>query len=453
MTDVLTRVTVGPPAHGGHCVARVDGRVVFVRHSAPGEVVDVRLTEAGEGRRFWRGDAVAVHEPSPDRVPSRWPEAGPGGVGGGELAHLTLESQRRWKAEVVRDALRRIGHLELDHLPPLTVHPLGEDDERAGLGTRTRIDLVVADGGRAGMFGYRSHDVLPLTEMPLAVPAIAELDLFAPGRWDGIPARTRLDVVAPSAGPALVLVDGHPVDLADPAGSFRSAARSAARVAPSGGGRRRGGRGPQGRRGRAGRDPQPARVAVRERVDSPVGELSYRVDATGFWQVHRDAPATLVDAVLTAARPEPGQRLLDLYSGAGLFTLPLARAVGEGGRVDAVEVNERAVKDARRNLHAAPQAVLHVAGVTAPVLDGLGGEGAVDAVVLDPPRSGAGKDVVAALARLRPRRIVYVACDPAALARDLRAAVDAGYDVVALDGYDLFPHTHHVECVAVLEPR
>ena len=446
--EVLSRVVVGPPAHGGHCVARVEGRVVFVRHTAPGEVVDVRLTDAGEGRRFWRGDAVTVHEPSPDRVPSRWPEAGPGGVGGGELAHLTLPAQRRWKAEVVRDTLRRIGHLELDHRPPVTVRPLGDDDARDGLGTRTRIDLVVDDAGRAGMFRHRSHDVVPLSEMPLAVPAIAELDLFAPGRWDGVPAGTRLDVVAPSAGPALVLVDGRPIDLADPAGSLRAAARTSDGARRAGGAAR--GRGSRGRRGRPA--PQPARVSVRERVHTAVGELAYRVDATGFWQVHREAPATLVDAVLAGARPEPGQRVADLYSGAGLFTLPLARAVGEDGRVDAVEVSERAVKDARRNLHANPQAVLHASGVTAPVLDALGEDGAVDALVLDPPRAGAGREVMTALTRLRPRRVVYVACDPAALARDLRTAVDGGYDVVALDGYDLFPHTHHVECVAVLEP-
>ena len=430
--DVLTGVTVGPPAHGGHCVARVEGRVVFVRHSAPGEVVDVRLTDAGEGRTFWRGDAVAVHEASPDRVPSRWPEAGPDGVGGGELAHLSLPGQRRWKAEVVRDTLRRIGHLELDHLGPLVVEPIGDDDARDGLGTRTRIDLVLDARSRPGMYGHRTHDVVALEQMPLAVPAIAEADLFGPGRWDGVPPGTRLDVVAPSEGPLVVLADGQHVDLAAPARSF--AARRETRP------RRR-------RRGAA----APARVAVRERVATAVGDLSYRVDATGFWQVHRDAPAALVDAVLAAARPEPGQRVVDLYSGAGLFTLPLSRAVGEGGRVDAVEVNDRAVKDARRNLHDSPQTTLHVSGVTAGVLRGLGG--GVDAVVLDPPRSGAGTEVVTALTEMRPRRIVYVACDPAALARDLRTAVDHGYAVTALTGYDLFPHTHHVECVAVLEPR
>ncbi len=432
--DVLTRVTVGPPAHGGHCVARVDGRVVFVRHTAPGEVVDVRLTDAGEGRRFWRGEAVHVHEASPDRVPSRWPEAGPGGVGGGELAHLTLPAQRRWKADVVRDALRRIGHLELDHLGPLVVHPLGDDDDRDGLGTRTRIDLVLDADSRAGMFRHRSHEVRALRQMPLAVPAITDLDLFAPDRWAGLRPGTRVDVVAPSVGRPVVLVDGRPVDPDHPTRLLGPA--PAAR------------RGTKGRRGAA----PAARVGVRERVPSPHGELTYRVDAAGFWQVHRDAPATLVREVLAAAAPEPGQRVVDLYAGAGLLTLPLALAVGEQGRVDAVEVDERAVKDAKRNLHAAPQAVLHAAAVTAPVVDGLAGQGAVDTVVLDPPRSGAGTAVMAALARLRPGRMVYVACDPAALARDLRSAVDHGYAVTALTGYDLFPHTHHVECVAVLEP-
>ncbi|QDB79427.1 class I SAM-dependent RNA methyltransferase [Georgenia sp. 311] len=439
MTDVLTGVTIGSPAHGGHCVARVDGRVVFVRHTAPGEVVDVRLTEAGEGRKFWRGDAVAVHEASPDRVPSRWPEAGPGGVGGAELAHLTLPAQRRWKAEVVRDTLRRIGHVELEQ--PLEVHALGEDDARDGLATRTRIDLVVDDAGRAGMFRHRSHDVVALGEMPLAVPAITELDLFAPGRWQGVPAGTRLDVVAPSDGPAVVLADGRQLDLDHPGRAFRREERQA-----------RAGRPDRGRRPR-GQEAPAQRVAVREQVSSAVGDLSYRVDATGFWQVHRDAPATLVAAVLDALRPEPGARVVDLYSGAGLFTLPLARAVGERGRVDAVEVNQRAVKDARRNLHADPQAVLHVSGVTATVIEGLGAKGSVDGIVLDPPRSGAGAPVMNALTELRPRRLVYVACDPAALARDLRTALDGGYELVALDAYDLFPHTHHVECVAVLEPR
>ncbi len=402
---ILRDVEIGAPAHGGHCVARVDGRVVFVRHTAPGEVVDVALTDAGADRRFWRGDAVAVHRPSPDRVPSRWPEAGPGGVGGGELAHLDLPAQRRWKEAVIADTLRRIGHLEHE----VTVHALGEDDARDGLGTRTRVELVLDDRSRPGMFRHRSHEVQALTHMPLAVPAIGELDLFAPGRWDGVAPGTRLEVVAPSNGAPVVLADGVVVH-------------------------------PSGSRARV----------VRERVATPLGELDYRVDAAGFWQVHRDAPATLVEAVLAAATLRPGERVVELYSGAGLLTLPLALAVGPAGRVDAVEVNERAVKNARRNLHAAPQAVLHQEQVRARTIESLAGE--ADVVVLDPPRSGAGPAVMGALAELTPSRIVYVACDPAALARDLRTGVELGYRVAGLTGYDLFPHTHHVECVALLVP-
>lgn len=398
---VIRDVEIGAPAHGGHCVARVDGRVVFVRHTAPGEIVDIELTDAGADRRFWRADAVAVRHASPDRVPSRWPEAGPGGVGGGELAHLTLIAQRRWKEEVIGDTLRRIGHLDHD----VTVHPLGQDDARDGLGTRTRVELVLDDRSRPGMFRHRSHEVQALTDLPLAVPAIRDLDLFAPGRWDAMAPGTRLEVVAPSNGAPVVLADGVTVH---PAGS-------------------------------------PARV-VRERVTTPLGELDYRVDATGFWQVHQDAPTTLVEAVLAAAAVQPGQRVVELYSGAGLLTLPLALAAGPSGRVDAVEANERAIKNARRNLHAAPQAVLHQQQVRATTIEALAG----DVVVLDPPRAGAGGAVMTALAGLAPERIVYVACDPAALARDLRTAVGLGYRIAELTGYDLFPHTHHVECVAVL---
>src|SRR5699024_8163487 len=131
----------------------------------------------GQKRRFWRGDAVEVLEASPDRVPSVWPEAGPGGVGGGELAHVALPAQRAWKTTVLHDTMRRIGHLDLAEtgLGDVAVEALPGDDARNGLGTRTRIDLVVGADGRAGMFGHRSHDVLPLTSMPLAVPAIQEL--------------------------------------------------------------------------------------------------------------------------------------------------------------------------------------------------------------------------------------------------------------------------------------
>jgi tRNA/tmRNA/rRNA uracil-C5-methylase (TrmA/RlmC/RlmD family) len=412
----LGELEVGPVAHGGHCVARLrvpgedgPGRVVFVRHALPGERVVARLTDAGPKARFWRADAVEVLDASPDRVESAWPEAGPGGVGGGELAHVRLDAQRAWKSAVLSEQLQRLARVERS----VAVRALPGDDERGGLGWRTRVGFLADREGRAGMRRFRSHDVLPVTAMPLMSDALADLDLlgrrWAPG--------ARIEAVAPAGGDApVVLVDDQPFDL---------------------------------RRGKA--DPRPnARSAVREQVRVGEREWAYRVAAAGFWQVHREAPAALTGAVLGALGDVDGARVLDLYSGAGLFTLPLADAVGDAGSVVAVEGDARAVRDARRNLHDRPQVELHGGDVAGALASGVAGAG-VDAVVLDPPRVGAGRDVVQAVAGLAPRRVVYVACDPAALARDVAYLAEEGYALADVTGYDLFPMTHHVEAVAVLE--
>lgn len=401
--DRFVELEVGPVAHGGHCVARLEGRVVFVRHTLPGERVRARLTHAEPEAKFWRADAVDVLTASPDRVPSAWPEAGPGGVGGGELAHVALPAQREWKATVLAEQLRRLAHDDR----AVRVLAAPGDEERGGLRWRTRIGLVTDPEGRAGMRRWHSHDVVPLAEMPLAHEALAGLDLFG-RRW---PAGHGIDAVAPSSGDPLVLLDGAPFDL---------------------------------RRHTV--DPRPhARSSVRERV----GEHEFRVSADGFWQVHRAAATVLVDAVLAAVGDVEGSGVLDLYAGAGLFTLPLADAVGPSGRVTSVEGDERAVRDARRNVHDRHQVeLLH--GDVARVLADDDQVVHADVVVLDPPRVGAGRRVVDALAALRPQRVVYVACDPAALARDVALLSGHGYRLDDVVGYDLFPMTHHLEAVAVL---
>ena len=405
--DVLVELEIGPVAHGGHCVARHDGRVIFVRHTLPGERVRARLTDAAPDAKFWRADAVEILSASPDRVESVWPAAGPGGVGGGELAHVALPAQRAWKASVLDEQLRRLAKLERD----VSVLAAPGDDEFGGLGWRTRIDLVADANGRAGMRGPRSHDVHPLESMPLASPTIEALGLFE-HTW---PAGAHIEAIAPASGDEpVILLDGAPYDL---------------------------------RRGRVDKRPN-ARTSVRERV----GDRVFRVAAAGFWQVHREAPGVLVDAVLAGVGDVEGAAVLDLYSGAGLFTAPLADAVGETGEVVSVEGDERAVKDARRNLHDRANVELH-AGDVARVLSGQQDADSdvvhADVVVLDPPRTGAGRAVVGGILALRPERIVYVACDPAALARDVALLADGGYGVETLQGYDLFPMTHHLETIAV----
>jgi tRNA/tmRNA/rRNA uracil-C5-methylase (TrmA/RlmC/RlmD family) len=188
---------------------------------------------------------------------------------------------------------------------------------------------------------------------------------------------------------------------------------------------------------------------VRERAAGRDWELA----ATGFWQVHPAAADVLAGCVLDVLAPVAGETALDLYAGAGLFAGLLAAAVGPSGRVVAVEADPEAAADARANL-AAPDAGAEVnvrtARVSAGLLDGLGI--APDVAVLDPPRAGAGRDVLTALLALRPRAVAYVSCDPAALARDLRAAVDAGWRLTRLRAFDCFPMTQHVETVALLEP-
>ena len=456
---------VGPVAHGGHCVARLDGRVVFVRHTLPGERVRARLTEAAAKDRFWRADAVEVLEPSPDRVEPRCAVAGPfdgrgRGCGGCDWQHVSTAGQRVLLADVVREQLARLADVEV---PGLVVEAVPGDDD--GLGWRTRVRFAVDGEGRTGLRAHRSHAVVPVEHCPIAHP---EVDAVGAGTrpW---PRTASVEVVVGGpglAGPGeverLVVVEPRPDEPAAPArGNGRPTARGrrGAPPAPAAPQRvdvpplaadasvaRRDGTAVQRVRGR---------VWVTERVLADGEVRDFRVTGGGFWQVHPGAAQTLLDAVLDAAAPQPGERAVDLYSGVGLFSAGLAGRVGVTGNVIAVESDERAVKDARRSLHDLFQ-VRIVAGRVERVVTGTGPDGDVlanaDVVVLDPPRTGAGRDVVGAVLAARPRVVVYVACDPAALARDVATAAGLGYRLDAVRAFQLFPMTHHVECVATLVP-
>jgi tRNA/tmRNA/rRNA uracil-C5-methylase (TrmA/RlmC/RlmD family) len=428
----VVRLRIGPVAHGGHCVARHEGRVVFVRHALPGELADVRLIQAGERDRFWRGDAVAVVEASPDRVEPRCDVARPGGCGGCDWQHASLAAQRRLKADVVTEQLRRLGGADAAELGDLVVEPVPGDDD--GLGWRTRVRYAVDASGRAGLRRHRSHAVVAIEACPIADPQVDAVGV--PTRpWPGtaavevVVARAggeveRLVVVEPSlepAGPGADRLRLPPLD----------APASLARRVPGGVERVRG------------------RGWVREEVLVDGRERSFRVSGAGFWQVHPGAARALLDAVLAAADPQPGEHALDLYCGVGLFAAGLAARVGPAGSVLGVEGEERAVADARRNLHDLPWVRLEH-GPVASVLAGRPLR--ADVVVLDPPRTGAGREVVEAVLGLRPRVVVYVACDPAALGRDVATAAAGGYRLAGLRAFDLFPMTHHVECVATFVP-
>lgn len=419
----LLTLTVGPPATGGTFVARHDGRVVFVRGTAPGETITARLLEDPEEQakaRFWRAEALDVLEAGPDRVPSVWEEAGVDGVGGAEWAHIALPAQRRIASEVLQELLRRAGVTTIS-IDQVQVEPAPHDAE--GLAWRTRVRYAVDAEGRIGMRGWRSHEVRPVGEDPLSAEAIRALRL---GEWIAPEGTEAIDAVAPSAGPASVVLIGRDLDPEDVVipetwGDADVAVRTARGLVPL--------------RGDG---------LVHERV----GDRLFSVSATGFWQSHRRAAELLTEVVGSTLRAPRGGSAWDLYGGVGLFSAVAAEQVGPDGTVVTVEGNRRASQLAAENLEDLSQVSTATADVTDWVRARRGG---VDVVVLDPPRSGAGIELMGLLAAAVRQRIVYVSCEPSTLARDLAAIEKKGWRITDLRAFDLFPHTHHLESVTVLE--
>jgi tRNA/tmRNA/rRNA uracil-C5-methylase (TrmA/RlmC/RlmD family) len=435
----VVEITTTDVAHGGWCVARPDnGLVVFVRHALPGETVLARVTEITS--RLARAEAVEILKPSPDRVEPPCPHAHPGGCGGCDWQHAALPAQRLLKAAVIRQQLRRMAGV--DH--EVTVEPLPGDEDDAktatepagpGLGWRTRVRFAVRQDGVAGLRAHRSHKVIDIGECLIAHPAITDLGI--PGRrWPGAVSVEALVADGTKERAVIVTPGGKPG--AAQANSGRSVsiegitADSVLR--------------------RVGRSLAPMRG--HSYLSQRAAGRDWRVSAGVFWQVHPGAADVLTAAVMTALEPGPGDVALDLYCGAGLFAGALAPAVGPGGTVIGVEDDSAAVRDARHNLREWPWVRVHKGDVAA-VLSRGGQRGAVPPaglVVADPPRSGLAREVVDYLgaAENGAVRFAYVSCDPATLARDFGLLIARGWALEDLRGFDAFPMTHHVECVATL---
>ena len=390
-------------AHGGEAIARHDGRVVFVSGAIPGERVRARLSDDSRSS-FWRADAVDVLEASPHRRPHIWAEADisrdpADRVGGADLGHIELGHQRVIKRQVLQEALDKFAGGGLD-----APEVVGADDSD-GTGWRTRVTLHVDDEGRVGPFAARSHRVIETATLPLARPAIAEAVAGLEGLVEG-----RVSFVEPADGRVRVLPHAK-------AGARKNGGRRAPKSAP-------------------------------DAIIEEVAGREFRLSARGFWQVHPQAASTLHDVVVAMLRGrlDADATHLDLYGGVGLFSAALTASGASD--VITVESDPRATSFARDNL-----ADLDVDAVTARVDRYLAAphEGArTGAVVLDPPRSGAGRAVVESLNARDPETIVYVACDPVALARDLGTFSGLGWSVEHMQAMDLFPHSHHFETVALL---
>jgi tRNA/tmRNA/rRNA uracil-C5-methylase (TrmA/RlmC/RlmD family) len=396
--DELLTIRIERPATGGGVGRAPDGRVSFVRNSLVGELVRVQVTE--ETSKFYRGEAIEVLEPSPDRVSAPCPYAHPFGCGGCDLQHADARAQTEWKSALVAEHLRRIAGVEWD--VEMVPGSLGE-------ATRTRLRCAVDERGRLCLRRARTNDLVPIESCWVAQRAF---DVAFSHPWPGVQ-----EVELRAIG------DGEPFAVT-----------------------------------RSGRDAY-ASVEVRSLAGAPldpsthsrvgVGNHVYRVGPRSFWQSHRDAPTILSDTVLELVRLDVGDDAVDLYSGVGLFSVPLARRVGERGRVIAVESSPYAVRDARENATGLRQVKVREWSVTPRSVNDTVREDSV--VVLDPPRQGLARGVVDALAARRPRQVVYVSCDAATFARDLKNFLGHGFVLSDLRVFDLFPMTEHVEIAANLD--
>lgn len=400
-------------ANGGSCVARHEGRVVFVRHTLPGELVLARVTQ--ETKHFLRADAVEILEASPDRVPAPCPFSGPGRCGGCDWQHVAVPAQRRLKAAVIEEQLRRVAGISrevvVEEVP-------GAPD---GLGWRTRVQFSVRRDGAIGLRRHRSHTIEPIDECLIAHPEVEALGIERK-RWPGA---SGVEAIASAGtGDRLAVLS----------------TRGRARVP---------------------RMDAPVRLVSDRNQEKPpfvredVAGRLWQVSGSGFWQVHPGAAQTLADAVLDTLEPRRGEIAVDLYCGAGLFAGVLGERVGSDGLVVGIESDAQSVRDARFNLRDMPHVSVE-RGEVESVLDEISfGRGKTrlnraDLVVLDPPRTGAGPEVVKRVAELAGRRIAYVSCDPATLARDLALFAEQGWTLSALRTFDAFPMTQHVELVATL---
>ena len=369
-------VELGPVAHGGHVVARHEGRVIFVRHGIPGEFVIVEVT--GVSKNFARGDVIEVLVPSEHRVepPCRFAKE----CGGCDFQHIDVAQQRNMKKAVIIEQFARLAKRDVE----VEVIDLGQHT-----GWRTRMRYAVDGEGHVGLRGAKSHDVVRLDKCVIAHENVQP-----------------------------------------PRGNFSHT--SEIEMAISSEGEVRG-----FRDGRLDDDLSNGSSSITEMVHG----TRFNIDPKGFWQVHPRAASMFVNTVLEFAQIKPGDHVLDLYGGAGLFAAFALEEVGPGGRVELVDSTATSVRDAARNF---PVLKAHV-GEVLRVLRSLK---RADVILLDPPRTGAGRPVLEQIAKLKPRRVVYVACDPASLARDVATFAELGYELAELRAFDAFPMTHHVEQIA-----
>ena len=365
-------------AHGGHFVARHEGRVIFVRHAISGEKVKVRITEIS--KNFARGDAVEIVNASKDRIAPACRYAKPDGCGGCDFQHVEPQAQRSYKAAIIKEQFKRLAKMDIE---------VEVEEVAPTQGWRSRMQFTVSENRKIAMYQARSNKLIEIDECKIAHQSIKIADLNA----QKLPPGKKVDVAVGSDGEVVVAIEGR------------------------------------------------ENFAL---VNQNVNGFNFSLTPESFWQSHKAAPKTLVDAVLEFAELKIGDHLYDLYSGVGLFASSALKLIGDTGRITLIEESASAITDARRNFANYANVEIVEGKVERELKRFVKG----DVVIIDPPRSGAGERVIRQILALSPRTLIYVACDPAALARDTEILERFDYALDGIRAFDLFPMTQHIESVA-----
>ncbi|MEX2533179.1 MAG: class I SAM-dependent RNA methyltransferase [Nitriliruptoraceae bacterium] len=396
------RIVIDGIAHGGDGVGRLDGKAVFIPGALPGETVTVELTQ--QRPRYARGRLTAVITPAPERVAAPCPHVAR--CGGCDFQHVSLDGQAALKHRIVTEQLTRLGGLNEP-----TITPTVKVNNTASYRSQTRMH--VTDTGVLGFYAKHTHTVVPIDQCLVFDPAVQQ-------------ARDEIDVAAGAASVSIrSFTAGSASVTVEPSATNQTALADTVK-----------------------RLSQLDTITLADTPDATtldvaVGKHTFRVPAGAFFQASPAAAKAITDAVLERTGDITNARVADLYAGIGLFAVPLAH---RGAHVTAVESHRVAARAARANTRDTPTPVTVVTDTVEQFV--ARHADTFDVVVLDPPRSGAGADVLAGIVGLKPKRIVYVACDVAALARDTRTLSNLGYTFVDATPIDAFTMTHHVEVVA-----
>lgn len=409
MEESIWEVTLERMVHGGEALGFYQGRAVFVEGALPGE--RVRVHPIAQKSRWVRARLLEVITPSPDRIDPPCPYFGE--CGGCQWQHATYTAQLRYKEEIVREQLTRLGKIADPPVRPV----LGMEEPWA---YRNHVQMVAAPEGYLGFYAAGSHTVVPIESCMLMHPLLDELWEALDLEW---PTLRRISLRAGiRTGDRMLIFETEDDEAAEITVDFPL---SCVLLLSDG---------------------QTANLIGRNYIWEEVAGRRFRISATSFFQVNTEQADHLVATVRELLEPRPYETLLDLYSGVGVFGLCLAEEVGQ---VIGVEIHPDAIADAQANATGMDHVQFYEgrAEELLPTLD----LDRVDLAVLDPPRSGCERPALEALVRLVPRRIAYVSCDPATMARDATHLQKAGYHLRTVQPIDMFPQTYHIESVALWE--